>query len=65
MPSDKAGHLMGVNLSGVQDWSYDRMFADAMKSARRPSPSPSKKSSIRSAIGGTSLTVVTRDLNVL
>jgi hypothetical protein len=32
-----AANLMGVNLSGVEDWSYDRMFADAMKSARRPS----------------------------
>jgi hypothetical protein len=30
-------NLMGVNLSGVDDWSADRLFADAMKSARRPS----------------------------
>jgi len=30
-------NFMGVNLSGVEDWSTDRMFADAMKSARRPS----------------------------
>ena len=32
-----AANLLGVNLSGVEDWSYDRMFADAMRSARRPS----------------------------
>ena len=32
-----AANLMGVNLSGVDDWSTDRMFADAMKSSRRPS----------------------------
>src|SRR5829696_7727824 len=32
-----AANLMGVNLRGVEDWSYDRLFADAMKSARRPS----------------------------
>jgi PA14 domain/Fibronectin type III domain len=32
-----AANLMGINLSGVEDWSYDRMFADAIKSARRPS----------------------------
>src|SRR5262245_3117923 len=32
-----AANFMGVNLSGVEDWSTDRMFADAMKSARRPS----------------------------
>lgn len=32
-----AANAMGVNLSGVEDWSYDRFFADAMKSARRPS----------------------------
>src|SRR5262245_62279500 len=32
-----SANLMGVNLSGVEDWSYDRLFADAMKSARRPS----------------------------
>src|SRR5262249_33907015 len=32
-----AANLMGVNLSGVEDWSTDRIFADAMKSARRPS----------------------------
>ena len=32
-----AANLLGVNLSGVEDWSYDRMFADVMKSARRPS----------------------------
>jgi hypothetical protein len=31
-----AANLMGVNLRGVEDWSYDRLFADAMKSARRP-----------------------------
>jgi hypothetical protein len=28
---------MGVILSGVVDWSTDRMFADAMKSYRQPS----------------------------
>jgi PA14 domain/Fibronectin type III domain len=32
-----AANLLGVNLAGVEDWSYDRLFADAMKSARRPS----------------------------
>jgi len=32
-----AANLMGVNLSGVEDWVTDRLFADAMKSARRPS----------------------------
>jgi hypothetical protein len=32
-----AANLMGINLRGVEDWSYDRLFADAMKSARRPS----------------------------
>ena len=32
-----SANQMGVNLSGVEDWSYDRLFADAMKSARRPS----------------------------
>jgi PA14 domain len=32
-----SANLMGVNLSGVEDWSYDRFFADVMKSARRPS----------------------------
>src|SRR5947209_5418768 len=32
-----SANLMGVNLSGVEDWSYDRLFADAMKDARRPS----------------------------
>jgi hypothetical protein len=32
-----AANLVGVNLSGVSDWSTDRFFADAMKSARRPS----------------------------
>ncbi|HVK13324.1 MAG TPA: hypothetical protein VM597_31510, partial [Gemmataceae bacterium] len=31
-----AANLMGINLRGVEDWSYDRLFADAMKSARRP-----------------------------
>src|SRR5262245_23679220 len=32
-----AANLMGVNLAGVEDWSTDRLFADVMKSARRPS----------------------------
>lgn len=32
-----AANAMGINLSGVEDWSGDRLFADAMKSARRPS----------------------------
>ncbi|MBO0699362.1 MAG: fibronectin type III domain-containing protein, partial [Zavarzinella sp.] len=32
-----AANLMGINLSGVEDWVTDRLFADAMKSARRPS----------------------------
>jgi hypothetical protein len=32
-----SANQMGINLSGVSDWSYDRLFADAMKSARRPS----------------------------
>ena len=32
-----AASLIGIKLSGVYDWSADRMFADAMKSARRPS----------------------------
>jgi hypothetical protein len=32
-----AANLLGINLSGVEDWSTDRMFADAMMSARRPS----------------------------
>jgi len=32
-----AANLMGVNIGGVEDWATDRIFADAMKSARRPS----------------------------
>ena len=32
-----AANAMGINLSGIDDWSTDRMFADAMMSARRPS----------------------------
>ncbi len=32
-----AANQMGINLSGVWDGSADRLFADAMKSARRPS----------------------------
>lgn len=32
-----SANLMGVNIGGVEDWSTDRLFADAMKSARRPS----------------------------
>jgi hypothetical protein len=32
-----AANLLGVNLSGVEDWSYDRLFADAINDARRPS----------------------------
>src|SRR4051794_29294617 len=32
-----ASNLMGVNIGGIEDWSNDRLFADVMKSARRPS----------------------------
>jgi hypothetical protein len=33
-PASAAPYL-GVNLTGVRDWSRDRLFADAMKSSRR------------------------------